>query len=76
MSAIGQPADIEARHRRPFGRWRVILAGTNICSYIPSVLYLRRRDSPETEPWWAEIERYPHAAPGLVPSIVAYGRCA
>jgi hypothetical protein len=30
------------------------------------VLYLRRCDAGPAAAWWADIERYPHGAPGIV----------
>jgi hypothetical protein len=34
------------------------------------VLYLRRRDEGPAAAWWAEVERYPHAAPGIVRELL------
>ena len=34
------------------------------------MLFLRRRDTPETAGWWLAIERRPHAAPGLVRELM------
>jgi hypothetical protein len=34
------------------------------------VLYLRRREAPETARWWAEVERYASAAPGIVRELL------
>ena len=34
------------------------------------MFFLRRRDTPETAGWWLEIERRPHAAPGLVRELM------
>lgn len=34
------------------------------------MIYLRRRDAPETAPWWDEVARYPRAAPGIVRELL------
>jgi hypothetical protein len=37
---------------------------------LDGVLYLRRRDTPETAPWWDEVERYADGAPGIVRELL------
>ena len=44
------------------------LANTRSCA--PVVLYLRRRDTSETAPWWADVERYVAGAPGIVRELL------
>jgi hypothetical protein len=42
----------------------------NTCSYARAMHYLRRRDTPDTTPWWAEVERYSASAPGIVRELL------
>jgi hypothetical protein len=37
---------------------------------LASMLYLRRHDAGQAASWWAEVERYPHGAPGIVRELM------